>query len=154
MNTITKQNALQKICNFCAYQERNPRETHEKLISYGLNFAETEEIMQYLIKENYINEQRFALQYAGAKFRLKNWGKYKIRFALKQKGISDEYIKEALSTIDADDYYTTLEKLAQQKIASLAKLPVLKIKQKTTAYLLQKGYGNADIQEIIKTLLS
>ncbi len=153
MNKTTKQKALQKISNFCAYQERSPAETLEKLISYGLNSAESEEILHSLVKEGFVNEQRFALQYAGSKFRLKHWGKRKIQYALKLKGISQEYITEALASIDMDDYYTTLEDLARQKISTLNKETTLSRSMKTTAFLLQKGYSQSDIQEIIKTII-
>lgn len=153
MNKITKQNALLKISNFCAYQERAPAETIEKLTSYGLNSAESEEILEYLVKEGFVNEQRFAMQYTGSKFRLKHWGKRKIQYALKLKGISQEYITEALASIDIDDYYATLENLARQKISSLSKETPSLRRIKTTSFLLQKGYAQSDIQEIIKTLI-
>ena len=57
---------------------------------------DVDEIIADLIDENYVNEERFAIQYAGGKFRMKHWGKNKIKQALKQKQVSDYCIKKAL----------------------------------------------------------
>ena len=75
--------------------------------------------MFYLIAENYLNEERFAIHYAGGKFRMKHWGKNKIKQALKQKQVSDYCIKKALKEIDDTDYIKTFEKLVEQKMKTL-----------------------------------
>ena len=82
-NRLTKEQGLEKIKPYCAYQERCHREVKEKLYSYGLRKAEVEEILSFLIEENYLNEERFAVQFAGGKFRIKQWGKKKIQYEFK-----------------------------------------------------------------------
>ena len=69
--------------------------------------------------ENYLNEERFAITYAGGKFRIKHWGKNKIKQALKLKQVSDYCIKKALKEIDETDYMRTFEKLSEQKMKTL-----------------------------------
>ena len=70
------------------------------MYSFGLNKAEVEEIISTLIVENYLDEERFAIHSAGGKFRMKQWGKNKIKQALKFKQVSDYSIKKALKEID------------------------------------------------------
>ncbi len=153
-NRLTKEQGLEKIKPYCAYQERCHREVKEKLYGYGLRKTEVEEILSYLIEENYLNEERFAVQFAGGKFRIKQWGKKKIQYELQQKGISIFLIKLALQQIGDEAYLSTLNKLAQQKWISLKKEQYLVRQAKTYAFLLQKGYEPALISKAIAQLKS
>ena len=92
--SFTPQQALQKIKHYCAYQERCHSEVKEKLYGVGLRKNEVDEIISTLIEENYLNEERFAIQFAGGHFRIKNWGRVKIKYELKQKQVSDYCIKK------------------------------------------------------------
>ncbi|MEJ7684971.1 MAG: RecX family transcriptional regulator [Segetibacter sp.] len=76
-NRLTKEQALEKIKQYCGYQERCHSEVKDKLYSYGLQKNEVDEIISQLIENNYLNEERFAIQFAGGKFRMKNWGRKK-----------------------------------------------------------------------------
>lgn len=148
--TLTPQQATQKIRHFCAYQERCHHEVREKLYGFGLHTPDVDAIISDLIQENYLNEERFAIQFAGGKFRVKQWGRVKIRFELKQKQVSEYCIKKALSSIDEDDYLKTLEQLAQNKLATLKKEKNLFIrKKKLRDHLQQKGYESAMVLEIV-----
>jgi regulatory protein len=139
---LTKEQALQKLRHYCAYQERSHVEAREKLYSFGLRKQMVEESMAQLIEEDYLNEERFAIQFAGGKFRMKQWGRVKIIHALKQKQVSAYCINKAMKELDAADYEKTLHKLARQKWSSVKGAGVnLFVKMgKTTDYLLQKGY--------------
>lgn len=142
--------ALQKIRQYCAYQERNHREVKEKLYSFGLNKHDVEELISRMIEENYLNEERYALMYAGGKFRVKNWGKVKIRYELKLKGISNYCIEKALAAIDDSDYEATLDKLFSEKLLSLKKEKnIFTRKRKIRDFLLQKGFENGLIAGLI-----
>src|SRR5213082_1811867 len=92
---IGKEQALQKLKHYCGYQERSHVEAIEKLYSFGLYKQEVEECISRLIEEDYLNEERFAMAYARGKFRMKRWGKIKIRYALKEKAVSDYCINKA-----------------------------------------------------------
>ena len=85
---IDKEQAFQKLKHYCGYQERSHQEAKEKLYSFGLYKQEVEELLSRLIEENYLNEERFAVAFAGGKFRMKGWGKVKILHALKEKRVS------------------------------------------------------------------
>ena len=139
--SLTPDQALQKIRQYCAYQERSHSEVKDKLYGYGLNRREVDEILSTLIEENYLNEERFAIQYAGGKFRMKQWGRVKIRYALRQKQVSEYCIKKALASIPETDYQRTLQKLFEEKLRSLrSEKNMFTRKWKIQDHLLQKGY--------------
>ena len=146
---IGTEKALQKIGQFCAYQERNHKEVKEKLYSYGLYKDQVEELISKLIQENFLNEERYAIAYAGGKFRAKNWGKNKIKYGLKQHQVSDYCIKKALKTIDDEEYVKTLQKLYTAKEKTLKSEKNLFIKKKKIQqYLMQKGFESSLINEL------
>lgn len=148
---FTKEEALQKAKHYCAYQERCHSEVKEKLYSFGLWKKDVEELISTLIEEDYLNEERFAIQFAGGRFRLKQWGRVKIKYELKQKKLSDYLIKKALKEIDEDDYHKTLQKLAEQKRKQLSTEKNLFIrKRKMQDFLLQKGFELQLIAEFLK----
>jgi regulatory protein len=149
---LTKEQALQKLKHYCSYQERCHSEVKEKLYSLGISRSEHDEIIATLIEENYLNEERFAIAFAGGRFRVKQWGRVKIKYELKQKQVSDYSIKKALKQIDEEEYSTVLKKLAQEKYASLKSEQYLIRKKKTMDYLLQKGFEYELLTTAIQTI--
>jgi len=138
--SLTKEQALQKLKHYCAYQERCHQEVKEKLYDLGVWKKDHDEIIATLIEENYLNEERFAIAFAGGKFRIKQWGRVKIKYELKQKQVSEYCIKKALKQIEEEEYLKTLAKLANQKYASLKGEQYLVRKKKTLDYLAGKGF--------------
>ena len=150
---LTPQQALPKLKQYCAYQERCHSEVKEKLYSYGVYNNDAEEIISKLIEEDYLNEERFAIHFAGGRFRIKQWGKVKIRYELKQKQVSEYCIKKALTTIDADDYEKVLQKLSEQKLKMLKSEKNIFIKKrKLQDFLLQRGFEMDLIREVVKKI--
>jgi regulatory protein len=137
---LTPEQALQKLRHYCAYQERSHAEVRDKLYKLGIWKKDHDPIIARLIEDNYLNEERFAIAFAGGKFRMKQWGRVKIRYELKQKQVSDYCIKKALKQLGEDDYLQVLEKLAREKYSALKAEQYLVRKKKTLDYLLQKGY--------------
>ena len=112
--------ALQKAGSYCAYQERCQQEVRDKLYSFGLWPEAVEEIIAKLINDNFINEERFAKVFAGGKFRIKKWGKVKIRLELKKRNISAYCIRSAMNEIPEKDYLITLKELITIKKEKLS----------------------------------
>jgi regulatory protein len=137
---LTKEQALQKLKHYCAYQERSHSEVKEKLYALGVWKKDHDEIIASLIEENYLNEERFAIAFAGGRFRVKQWGRVKIKYELKQKQVSEYCIKKALKQIEEEDYLRTLGKLAREKYSALKSEQWIIRKKKTTDYLLGKGF--------------
>ncbi len=149
---LTKEQALQKLRHYCAYQERSHYEVQQKLFELGIRKPDQDEIISSLIEDDYLNEERFAIQFAGGKFRMNDWGRKKIRFALKEKRVSDYNINKALRSIDETEYEKTVQSLAEKKSATLKDDPYMERKRKITDYLLQKGYELEVINKAISYL--
>jgi regulatory protein len=149
---IGKEQAIQRIRHYCAYQERAQQEVRDKLYELGMTMDEVEEIMSDLIAENFLNEERFATQFAGGHFRIKGWGKVKIQHALQQKRVSSYNIKIGLKAIDEDAYIKTLQQLATKKWNSLKGERGLSRMAKTQAFLHQRGFEPILYQSVVQAL--
>src|SRR5215510_9283327 len=97
---LTAEQAYQKLKHFCAYQERCHSEARAKAYLLGMKRVDVEELVSKLIEEGCLNEERYAKSFAGGKFRIKQWGRLKIRTELKKKHISSYCIAAAMSEID------------------------------------------------------
>ena len=140
--------ALQKIKHYCGYQERSSAEVKDKLYSLGLFEKEVEELIARLIEEEYLNEERFAIAYASGKSRNNGWGRIKIRYGLKQKGISEFCILKALQSLDESEYMAGFHRIADKKWHSLqSEKNIFVKKNKWEQFLIQRGFE----QSIIKT---
>ncbi len=110
-----------------------------------------EELLSKLVEEDYLNEERFAVQFAGGRFRIKQWGRVKIKYELKQKQVSEYLIKKAMKAIDEKDYLATAQKLYDQKLKQLkGETNIFIRKKKLTDFLLQKGYELNLITELLR----
>ena len=128
-----------KAGHYCAYQERTQQEVRDKLYALGLYRDEVEQTLSDLISENFVNEERFAKAYASGKFRIKQWGRRKIIYALKQKNISPYCIDKALKEIPEDEYKEVIKKLIENKRNTLTGDNFMK-KHKISSYLIGKGF--------------
>ncbi len=142
--------ATEKIKNWCAYQERSHFETKAKLYEFGLSTTEVDEVVALLIGENFLNEERFAEAFTRGKFRIKHWGKNKIKNELKYRKISEYSIKKALKQIDDDDYYATLKKVIARKIAETKEKNEFKKKHKVYQYAVSRGFESNLVSDILK----
>jgi regulatory protein len=146
-------NSFQKAKHYCAYQERCHSQVREKLYSFSLHKNEVEQVITQLIEDGCLNEERFAIAYARGKFKLKHWGKEKIKYALKQKRISDYCIRKALCSISTPDYNKTFATVANKKLATLKSQKNIFIKKKKIKdYLQQKGFEIKMINNYLKAL--
>lgn len=149
---LTKEQALQKLRQYCGYQERSHYEVQQKLYGLGIRKQDHDEIIAALVEEDYLNEERFAKAFAGGKFRMKDWGRKKIYYALKEKRVSEYSIKQAIKEIDEEEYRKNLLELAEEKYAALKHEQYLIRKRKTIDYLLQKGYENDLVLKVVNGL--
>jgi len=148
--TLTKEQAIQKLRHYCGYQERCHSEVRDKLYQLGVWKKDHDFIIADLIENDYLNEERFAIQYAGGKFRMKHWGRNRIKYELKQKNVSEYCIKKAMKAIDDAAYMKTLQTLAEKKYALLKSEQWMVRLKKTVDYLINKGYEPSLVQEAVK----
>lgn len=135
-----KQEIIIKARRYCDYQERSQQELRDKLYEWGLHKKEVELCIALMIEEGCMNEERFAIAFAGGKFRIKQWGRIKIKLALKQKRVSDYCISKALSELNNKDYIKTIEKLIASQSKKIKEPNILKKNYKVAQYIIGKGF--------------
>ncbi len=139
----------QKLVNYCVYQDRCHAEVEQKMREFVLIPEAKEEILLYLMKENYLNEERFTRSYIRGKFNIKQWGKNKIKIHLKQKGITEKLITKSFDEIDDEDYLKIIKKLYENHFSKQKGLQVYQKKSKTIKYLLSRGFEYENILQVI-----
>ena len=145
--------AKAKAAKYCSLRERAPYQVMEKLLGWDLPEEVAHQILTELIRENYVNEERFSRAYCHDKFEFNKWGKQRIRQELNRLKISEDLIEDGLNSIDPDRYWGILQALAEKKYTSLrTENDLWKRKQKTTAYLLRKGFEMDLSIEIVNRL--
>ena len=132
--------AREKIQAYCAYQERCHMEVMIKLKSWGLIQEAIDLLIVELIQYNFLNEERYARSFSRGKFRIKKWGKIKIRTALKKRDVYFKCIDLAMLEIDDKTYLNTLKELLQKKNDILKETNLYKRKMKLISYLVSRGY--------------
>ena len=139
-----------KLVDYCVYQDRCHSEVEQKMKEFVLIPEAKEEILLYLMKENYLNEERFTRSYIRGKFYIKNWGRNKIKNHLKfNKAISEKLINSCMDEIDDKDYQSTISKLYSAYSEKLKGLKNYQKEAKTIRHLLSIGFE----YELIKGFL-
>ena len=150
--SFTPEQALQKLRQYCAYQERSHYEVEQKLWELGQPGKVHATLIAQLIEEDYLYEERFAIQFAGGKFRMKDWGRKKIMYDVGEKKVSKYNRKKAVKEMSEEDYRKTLELLAEKKYTLLeGELPLMR-KKKTMEYLIAKGYEPEMVSLVVNRL--
>lgn len=146
---LTIDQAIKKIEFYCAYQERCHKEVVEKLKTLGMFQTAIDHIINHLLENNFLNEERFAKAFARGKHKFKYWGKRRIEQELKFRDISAYNIKSALKEIE-EDYLTNFYKLADHKWESINESSLEKKKKKWIDFLTRKGFEANLIFETLK----
>ena len=141
--SYTVKEATLKLMQFCAYRDRSQKEVEEKLKELRMIPMACEEIIIKLMQEDFLNEERFARSFVRGKFRIKKWGRNKIKQELKLREISSPIIKLAFTEIEEEEYKQTLKELAEKKFRLIKEPNAFKKRKKLSDYLLQKGYEPA-----------
>lgn len=150
----SQEEAFEKLTTFCAYQDRCPWEIRRKLYEKGIKDEPAEQLIAELIAEEFVNEERYARAFARGKFRLKKWGRNRIRMELKMREIPEVLIRKGLNEIDPEEYYDTLLTQTEKKWESTHESDSFKKKYKVTQYLMAKGYEMDLVKEAVESLQS
>jgi regulatory protein len=143
---------LEKLRKYCAYQERCHQEVRSKLLSIKIYGDELEEIISELIKDNYLNEERFACAFARGKFRMKMWGRNKIKQHLQIKKITSYCVRKAMEEIDEEEYVETLDLILQKQLIKYEQLNPFVARDKAIQYAISRGYETPIVYDRISTI--
>lgn len=150
---LTRKEALSKAAFYCSTSEHCPAEVLEKLKQWGVDDKETqEEIIQCLMEEHYLDEQRFCRAFVHDKYRFNKWGRGKIAMTLKQKSLPTSCINEALETIDEEEYTTILAELLKAKDASIRSASPYERYGKLMRFAIGRGFESEVVNRAIRTL--
>ena len=144
--------ATDRVKRYCSVQDRCQWDVIKKMNDWGLGKKTQNHLLEILITENYINEERFSQSFCRGKFKIKNWGKRKISNELKQKNISSICIDKGMEEIKEDDYFKVLDKLFIQKRDQVTDTNHFIRKKKIANFLIQRGFEPSLVWEKMKDL--
>jgi regulatory protein len=143
-----------KIEQYCVYQDRCHKEVEQKMKDYNLIPEAKEMILLSLMKDNFLNEERFSKSFARGKFRIKSWGKQRIVRELKFRDISAYNIKTALKEIEDEEYIATIYRVTENRNNVISEPNTYKRKKKLIDFLMRKGFESELIFKTVNEVVT
>ena len=143
---------LHKAASYCSISEHCVSEVEEKLNAWSIEPDHKAKIIDRLIAEDFINEKRFCIFFVKDKFRFNKWGKIKISYALKQKGLSNDLISMALGTIDEGEYEEMLAAILKTKLVGLKYEYEYEKQGKLFRFAQSRGFESNVIEKVLRNL--
>jgi regulatory protein len=144
------QEAKVKIEQYCVYQDRCFLEVEQKLKSYGLIQVSIDFLIDHLMENNFVNEERFARSFVRGAYRHKKWGRKKIIQALKLKQLTQKCISIGLEEIDREEYFGMIEHELKKKANSTKAKSEYEKKNKILRFGLSRGYEYDIMMDILE----
>jgi len=144
--------AYDKAALLCSKSEKCTSEIQEKLKLWGLSAEELDPVIDQLVQEKYLDDERFARAFVKDKFRFNHWGKQKIAHMLHAKNISHEILELAFEEIEEDGYSDELRKLLTDKEKSIKAKDKYDKRNKLMRFALGRGFESNKVYEILKEL--
>lgn len=152
---LTYDQALNRAAALCSQSERCPGDVYTKAQSWGLTEPEAARLVGYLTHEGFLDEARFARAFVSDKFRFEQWGRVKISYALRAKGIDDNLIDEVLDEkIDPDEYLATCTDLLNKKMRTLDLPLSLADRARLLRFAAQRGFESYIITKALHNILN
>ena len=156
---MTEQEAYLQLAALCAQAEHCQQEMRDKMRRWELDETVQNRIIDHLIKERYVDDERYARAFVKDKIRYNKWGRRKVQQALWQKHIDAEIQQRVLDEIDEKEYLDILRPLLKQKRKSIKAESDYELNQKLVRFALGRGFGfdiirqclnvdNIDIEDI------
>ena len=140
MKQKTEQEALITLTALCASSEHCSQEMLDKMTRWQLPEEEQARVMEYLVKNNYIDEERFTHAFVMDKIRYNKWGRRKIEQALWQKRITKDIQTKILDEIDENEYLNVLRPLLKSKRRSIQTKNDYELNMKLIKFALSRGF--------------
>ena len=148
----TREELLHKAASYCSLSEHCVFDVEEKLILWNAQEDDKQFIINKLLKDDFINEKRYATAFVNDKFKFNKWGKIKISMALKQKRVDNKLIENALNSINEDEYDEVLAAILKTKLKTLKWKDEYEKTRKLFAFAQSRGFENALIDRVIQTM--
>ena len=146
---LSYKEAVAKASELCSHSEKCSYDLELKCYEWQLSHEETTKLVNFLLEEKFINQQRYANSFVNDKFRFNKWGKIKLAYALKGKHIEDKYIREALDNLPEDAYRKVLTDLLTSKAWTVKEKDAYTRRNKLLAFAQSKGFGVDESLRII-----
>lgn len=150
---LTPPEALHRAAALCSSAEHCTADIREKLARWGVTEADSRTIIDRLVQERFIDEQRYAVAFVKDKFRFSGWGRIKMRYALQQKRIDGSDIDHALATLDEEKYNDRLLELLQAKSRSIRDDDPEARRAKLFRFATSRGFESALIFNALKQVV-
>ena len=142
---------LEKIKSYCQYQERCTKEVRKKLYNLKTSTESTEKIISFLTNNDLLNDERFVKFFIQGKLRIKKWGKIKLKYELKSRGVNYQIIETSIKDIPDDEYISYFEEFSSNKIKFL-KGTLEQKKRSFINYFTYRGWENDLIYQKLKDI--
>ena len=145
----TEQEAYLTLAALCARSEHCQWEMLEKMRRWELDDAAQTRVMARLVKERYVDDERYARAFVKDKVRYNKWGRRKVEQALWQKRIDDDIRERVLDEVDEEEYLNVLRPLLKQKRKSIKAGNDYELNQKLVRFALGRGFTYDIIRQCI-----
>ena len=145
----TEQEAYLQLAAVCAQAEHCEQEMRDKMKRWEIDAATQDNIIARLVKERYIDNERYARAFVKDKIRYNKWGRRKVQQALWMKRISDDIQQRVLDEIDEKEYLDVLIPLLKQKRKTIKASNDYELNQKLVRFALSRGFDFGIIRQCL-----
>ncbi len=140
MKEVTEQGAYLQLAQLCARSEHCLHDLLEKMRRWQMSDEAQARVMQRLVSERYVDDERYARAFVRDKIRYNKWGRRKVEQALWQKRIDEDIRQLVLDEVDDEEYLSVLRPLLKQKRRSTKAESDYELNQKLVRFALGRGY--------------
>lgn len=151
-HTYTEQEAYQKLSALCAVSEYCCWDMEQKMRRWGVAEEVAEKVVAKLVKEKFVDEERFAKAFVRDKFRYNHWGRVRIEQELKKRKISQQHIERALEEIGEQDNLVALREMIEKKRPSVKGRNEYEVRGKLIRFALGRGFAMDDVVKVVGSL--
>lgn len=149
---MTENEALLRLQKICSQQEKCLFDINRKLMEWKIPVNQAKSILEKLLDDNFVDELRYSKSFVRDKFRLNEWGRIKLEYALRQKKINEKIIQDALAEIDETTYHDLVVELLRKKSKTLKDKDINIIKAKLIRFVQSKGFEYNVIRQAFQTI--
>lgn len=151
---LSAQSALSKVMFICSRQEKCSFDIRKKLRDWEISSDDQNQIIQTLIDENFLNEERYTNFYVRDKFKFNRWGRIKIAHHLKQKQIPEYIISDAIEQLDESEYIQNLHDILEIKLKTTKEEDPYQLRAKLFRFVQGRGFESQLSLRVIDKLIS